>query len=445
MRHVLLAALLLWPGFVTAQQPGGQQPGVQQPGVPEPAAIAQLRRLLGSDVTLSFDRATATDVAGSAVLAGAVLRRGDETIRIAEARLEGLRDDGIARLFLRGMAVSGGGLPLTLDRLDLEGLAIRRPAAGKTVQPGDVSADLLRLEGWRSAGDVPVNIGAIAIEGFGGGRAGRANLTTLDIQLPANGFTDRLSIARIAYAGLDAADLLSAIIEQRSPARVPGRQSIEIEGVALSLASAPVARLSAITLRGEISPGRPHTGSFALRGLEVMPNPAIAEWMQRLGYAGIAAEARLEASHDVTAQILELSDFGLELRDVGELHLAFRADRVPENMDAAGAPAARLLSARLRYADRSLFQRWLRTEATRERVPEVALRRRLVEQSAALLPGPGLADARGAMARFLRGEANVLELAAQPRAPLLLSQATSKPPGSLDGWRDMLGLTLTAR
>ena len=176
-----------------------------------------------------------------------------------------------------------------------------------------------------------------------------------------------------------------------------------------------------------------------------MPNPAIAEWMQRLGYAGIAAEARLEASHDVTAQILELSDFGLELRDVGELHLAFRADRVPENMDAAGAPAARLLSARLRYADRSLFQRWLRTEATRERVPEVALRRRLVEQSAALLPGPGLADARGAMARFLRGEANVLELAAQPRAPLLLSQATSKTPGSLDGWRDMLGLTLTAR
>lgn len=430
MRHLLLAVLLLIPGLGLAQ---------------EPAAVTQLRRLLGADVTLSFDRATATDVAGSAVLTGAVLLRQGETIRIAEARLEGLREDGIARLMLRGIAISGGDLPVTLERLDLEGLTIRRPASGKAPEPEDVSADLLRLEGWRSAGETPVNIGSISIEGFGRGRTGQAQLIGLEVTSAAMGVADRLTIARIAYAGLDAAELLSATIAQRAPGWVTGRQSLEIEGVALSQGAAPVARLSALSLRGELTPERNHSGSIALRGLEVMPTPPIAEWMQRLGYAGLAAEARLQAAHDVGAQTLEFSEFGIELRDVGELHLALRADRVPEGMDLTTAPAARLVSARLRYVDRSVFQRWLASQAAQERIPEAALRRRLTEQSAALLPGPRLADARGALARFLRGEASVLELAAQPRAPLAFSMVTAKPQTSLDGWRDMFGLTLTAR
>lgn len=430
MRHLLLAALFLLPGLAVAQ---------------EPAAVAQLRRLLGADVTLSFDRATATDVAGSAVLTGAVLQRAGETIRIAEARLEGLREDGIARLMLRGVAIAGGALPITLDRLDLEGLAIRRPAAGKTPEPEDVSADLLRLEGWRSAGETPVNIASLSIEGYGRGRLGQAQLVGLEMTSAAMGIADRVTIARIAYAGLDAADLLAATIAQRSPRMVPGRQSLEIEGVAVTQAGTPVARLSALTLRGELTAERNHSGSVALRGLEVMPTPPIAEWMQRLGYGGLAAEARLQAAHDVGAQVLNLNEFGIELRDVGELHLAFQADRVPEGMNVTTAPAARLVTARLRYVDRTLFQRWLGRQSAQERIPEAALRRRLVEQSAAMLPGPRLADARTALARFLRGEASVLELAAQPRAPLAFSMVTAKPQSSLEGWRDMFGLTLTAR
>jgi hypothetical protein len=435
MRKILLAVLLLFPGLLF--------PGLGQ--AQEPAAVTQLRRLLGADVTLSFERATATDVAGSAVLTAAVLRKGDETIRIAEARLEGLREDGIARLMLRGIAVSGGAFPVTLDRLDLEGLTVRRPAGGKAPDPEDVTADLLRMEGWRSAGETPVNIASISIEGFGRGRTGQAQLIGLEVNAAAMGVADRLTIARIAYAGLDAADLLSASIAQRAPRMLPGRQSLEFEGVALTQGGAPVARLSALSLRGELTPERNQSGSVALRGLEVMPTPPIAEWMQRLGYTGLAAEARLQAAHDVTAQVLDLSEFGIELRDVGELHFAIRGDRIPEGMNMSTAPAARLVSARLRYVDRSLFQRWIRTQAAQERIPEAALRRRLTEQSAAMLAGPRLADARSAIARFLRGEATVLELAAQPRAPLAFSLVTGKPQSSLDGWRDMFGLTLTAR
>ncbi len=430
MRHLILAALLcLLPGLAGAQ---------------EPAAVTQLRRLLGADVTLTFDRATATDVAGSAVLNGAVLRRRGETIRIVEARLESLRDDGIARLSLRGVAMEGGELPLTLDRLDLEGLTVGRPAAGKTVQPGDVRLDLLRMEGWRSAGDVPVNIGSVSIEGFGGGRSGQASLTAIEVRA-GMGIADRLTIARVAYAGLDVADLLAATMEQRAPRLGAGRQSLEIEGVALNQGGEAVARLSALTLRGEIAADRAHSGEIALRGLEVMPAPPHAEWMQRLGYSTIAAEARLSGTHDVAGQVLELRTFDIELRDVGELHMDFRADRVPEGMGVATAPNARLVGARLRYADLSLFRRWLATEAARERISEAALRQRLVQQSAALLPGPALAEARASLARFLRGEATVLELAARPRAPLAFSLVTAKPQASIEGWRNMFGLTLTAR
>ncbi len=429
MRHVLLAALLLVPAMGHAQ---------------EPAAVTQLRRLLGADVTLSFDRATATDVAGSAVLNGAVLRQGNETIRIAEARLEGLREDGIARLSLRGIAIAGGDLPLTLGRLDLEGLVVPRPAAGKRIDPGEIRVDVLRLEGWRSAGETPVNIGAISVENYGGGRVGQGHVTAVEIGA-GMGLADRLTIARIGYAGLDAADLLSASIAERAPRWGEGQQSLEIEGVGLSQAGAPVARLSALTLRGEMVADRAHSGVVVLRGLEVMPTPPIAEWMQRLGYSGIAAEARLRGAHDVAGQRLELAEFSIELRDVGELHLDFLADRVPEGMGLTTAPNARLLSARLRYADLSLLRRWLATEAAREGLTEVALVQRLTQESAALMPGAVLADARDAVARFLRGEATVLELMAQPRAPLALSQLTGKPPANLEGWRDMLGLRLTAR
>ncbi len=430
MRHLLLAALLsLLPGLARAQ---------------EPAAVTQLRRLLGPDVTLAFDRVTATDVAGSAVLNGAVLRRAGETIRIAEARLEGLREDGIARLALRGVAMEGGDLPLTLDRLDLEGLTIPRPAAGKTWEPGDVRLDLLRLEGWRSAGEVPVNIGAVSIEGFGGGRTGQASLTAIEVRA-GMGIGDRLAIARVAYAGLDAADLLAATIEQRAPRWGAGRQSLEIEGVTLNEGGTTVARLSALTLRSEIAADRAHSGEMALRGLEVLPAPPHAEWMERLGYSTLAAEARLSGAHDVANQVLALRTFDIQLRDVGELHLDFRADRVPEGMSLATAPEARLVAAALRYADLSLFRRWLATEAARERISEAALRQRLIQQSGALLPGPALAEARAALARFLRGEATVLELAARPRTPLAFSLVTGKPQSSIEGWRNMFGLSLTAR
>ena len=433
MRHFLIAALLLLLTLPAAAQ------------APEPAAVTQLRRLLGADVQLSFERATATDVAGSAVLTAAVLRRQNETIRIAEARLEGLREDGIARLSLRGIAIGGGALTATLERLDLEGLTIRRQPGGAKVEPQHVAADLLRIEGWRSLGDTPVNIGAISIEGIGAGRVGHASMTGFELGAPAMVIADRLTIARVAYAGLDAADILSAIIAQRQPRRTPGRQSLEIEGMALSQAGAPVARISAVTLRGEISEGRPHTGAFALRGLEVMSTPAIAEWMQRLGYERLRADARMDATHDIAAQRLELTEFGISLSNLGEVSLAFAADGVGENVDAASAQSARLLSARLRYADLSLFQRWLRTEAARERIAEPALRQRLIQQSAAAMPGPRMADARNAVARFLRGEATVLELTSAPRAPLRMSMVTGKPQSSLDGWQNMFGLTLTAR
>lgn len=431
----LLLALLAFPALAF--------PALAQ--APEPAAVTQLRRLLGADVQLSFERATATDVAGSALLTAAVLRRQNETIRIAEARLEGLRDDGIARLSLRGIAIGGGELTATLERLDLEGLTIRRPPGGAKVEPEHVSADLLRLEAWRSAGATPVNIGAISIEGFGGGRTGQASMTALEITSPGMGIADRLTIARVAYAGLDANDILAAIIAQRPPRRTLGRQSLEIEGVALTQAGTSVARLGAVSLRGEITEGRPHTGAFAMRGLEVMSTPLTAEWMQRLGYERLVADARMDATHDLATQRFNLTEFGLSLSNVGELNLALQAGGVGEHPDAASMQAASLISARLRYADLSLFQRWLRSQAGRERIAEPALRQRLIQQSAAMLPGASLADARNAVARFLRGEATVLELAANPRAPLRISLVSGKPQNSLEGWRNMFGLTLTAR
>jgi hypothetical protein len=436
MRKILLAAalsLLALPAL--AQQPS------------EPAAVGQLRRLLGAGVTLAYDSAAATDAQGSAALTAVVLTRGAETIRIAEARLEGLREDGIARFSLRDIQLAGGQVPATLDRLDLEGLTVRRKPGGAPLGPADISADLLRLENWRSTGDTPVNIGAVLVENFGGGRPGSANLTALEVG-PSGGMVDRLAIARIALGGLDMADVLGALMERRRP--TPGRASLDIESVTVSEGSRVVARLGALSMRGEVAPGRPDTSSFTLRGLEVNPAPPYAEWMQRLDYTSLRAEVRLEATHDLATGLLDVPVFSIELRDVGELNFAFRVDNVRENMNLmtsalASAQNIRLISARLRYADLSLFRRWVRTAAQSENMPEDAFRQRLAQQAAAVLAGPTLASARDAAQRFLRGDATVLELAAQPRAPLSFGLTQRKAQRDLAGWQDMLGLTLTAR
>lgn len=434
MRKIILAILLSALALpALAQQP------------PEPEAVARLRRMLGSGVTLAYGSATATDVQGSAALTAVVLTKGAETIRIAEARLEGLREDGIARLSLRDIQIAGGQVPATLDRLDLEGLTVRRQPGGAAPKPTDVSADLLRLENWRSTGETPVNIGAVSVESFGGGRPGSANITALEVGLRGAGPVDRLAVARIALTGLDTAEILGAIMEQRPPATPPGRSTLDIDSVTVSQGGNVVGRLGAFSMRGEVAPGRPSSGSFALRGLEVNPAPPHAEWMQRLDYTSLRAEARMEATHDPATGVLDMPVFSIELRDAGEMNLAFRLDNVRENMDQRSAQDMRLISARLRYADLSLFRRWVRTAAQRENTPENAFRQRLAQQATAALAGPTLASARDAVQRFLRGDATVLELAAQPRAPLSFGLTQRKPQRTLAGWQDMLGLTLSAR
>ncbi|WP_421995301.1 hypothetical protein [Roseococcus sp.] len=434
MRKIVLAALLTLlalPAF--AQQP------------PEPAAVAQLRRLLGAGVTLAYGSATATDVQGGAALTALVLTRGAETIRVAEARLDGLREDGIGRLSLRGIEIGGGQLSATLERLDLEGLAVRRRTGGGPPKPTDVSADLLRMENWRSLGETPVNIGAVNVENFGGGRPGSINVTALEVGVSGAGPVDRVAVARIAVAGLDAAEIMSALIDRRPPATLPGRSSLDIESVTLSQGGTTFARLGALAARGDVATGRPSTSSLAIRGLEVNPAPPHAEWMQRLDYSSLRAEVRMEVTHDPATNVLDIPVFSIELRDAGELNLALRADNVRQDLMLRSPGDMRLISARLRYADLSLFRRWVRTAAQREGTPENTFRDRLAQQASAALAGPTLAAARDAAQRFLRGDATVLELAANPRVPLSLGLAQRKPQRNLAGWQDMFGLTLTAR
>ncbi|WP_424814079.1 hypothetical protein [Roseococcus sp. YIM B11640] len=430
-RYVLAALVAILPAGAFAQ-------------APEPAAVTQLRGMLGSNVRLDYASATATDVQGSAALTGVVLTKDAETIRIAEARLEGLREDGIARLSLRDIQLQGGGVPMRIGRLDLESLTVRRPPRGQTPKPDALAADLLRIENWQSEGPTPVKIGLVTVENYGAGRQGQVSVTALEVGI-SGGPVDRVTVARMGYSGLDTAEILTAVIDQRPPQAQPGRSSLDIESVAVTRQGQAVARLGSFSMRGELGGSRPPNGSLALRGLEVLPAPPHAEWMQRLGYDRLGAEARMEATHDPATQTVDMPDLSIELRDVGQIALAFRASHVPENMTPQAAQDIRLISARLRYADLSLFRRWVRTAAARENMGEDAFRQRLVRQANSALAGPTLTDARNAMARFLRGEATVLELSANPRVPLRMSYVQGKPQTTLAGWQNMFGLSLTAR
>jgi hypothetical protein len=432
-------------------------PAAPPPPADEPEMVRTLRRLLGPEVTLGYGSAQVTDPATGAVrLLDVTLQRPGGRLGMEELTLDGLRDDGVTEAMARGVTVrDDDGTSARVERVRIQGLAVRKPAPGQELAPDAISLDALRIEGLTVEGETPVAVASASVEDYGPGRTSRIGLEGLEVRQPNGGMAgpvDRVSLGRMSVRGLDLASSFAALAAEKTPPRPAASWAVELEDIGLGGDGRPVGGMESFRLTGDSPTSGPETGRLAVRAIRVEPFPGLEEWLQRFGYTALIGDLNAESRYDRAAGRMEISSISLAGRDIGAISFSMALDgATPEVLESQDLDQMRLVSFGLRYVDQSLYGRFVRQQARQMRQTEQQVRQQLAQQAGAALAAeqgkdsPAMASIRTAVQRFLRGEAKEVEISARPPQPLAFSAIQGAAGGSPAEVQRMLGLSATAR
>jgi hypothetical protein len=431
--------------------PPQQQAAPQRAPANEPAAVARFRSLLGPGVRLTYGNAQALDAAGEQVrMSGVVLEREGKRATADEVTLNGLRNDGVAEAVIRGFATTEDGTQVRVAMVRIAGLTVPRDGSGAPPQPEQVRLESLRVEGVETSGAATVRLATASFENWVAGQPARFSLEGLEVsRIEDAGMVDAVRLARFAFSGVDIASLMGAVIRQDRPSSLVGRAAMEMDGLELAGGGRPVGRMTEMRIAADVTkPDGSGTGTLAFRGIRVEATPIIAAWLTRFGYQAIDADITSATAYDGGSGRIEVGDISLAVREAGTLSLAVTLDGLTqERLQANEFDAARLISFAVRYADASLFQRFIAAQARESRTPEPQLREQMAAMAGGALSQPGaqgLDPVRDAVQRFIRGQARTIEIRANPPQPLGMADAQRVPPNPVEAQR-RLGITATAQ
>jgi hypothetical protein len=431
--------------------PPQQQAAPQRAPANEPAAVARFRSLLGPGVRLTYGNAQALDAAGEQVrMSGVVLEREGKRATADEVTLNGLRNDGVAEAVIRGFATTEDGTQVRVAMVRIAGLTVPRDGSGAPPQPEQVRLESLRVEGVETSGAATVRLATASFENWVAGQPARFSLEGLEVsRIEDAGMVDAVRLARFAFSGVDIASLMGAVIRQDRPSSLVGRAAMEMDGLELAGGGRPVGRMTEMRIAADVTkPDGSGTGTLAFRGIRVEATPIIAAWLTRFGYQAIDADITSATAYDGGSGRIEVGDISLAVREAGTLSLAVTLDGLTqERLQANEFDAARLISFAVRYADASLFQRFIAAQARESRTPEPQLREQMAAMAGGALSQPGaqgLDPVRDAVQRFIRGQARTIEIRANPPQPLGMEDAQRVPPNPVEAQR-RLGITATAQ
>jgi hypothetical protein len=225
---------------------------------------------------------------------------------------------------------------------------------------------------------------------------------------------------------------------------------MEIDRVELLGGGRPVGGMAEMRLAANITrPDGSGTGTIAFRGIRVEPLPMIADWLTRFGYQAVEGDITADTLYDAASGRVEIRDLSIAGRDAGTLSFAMVMDGVTqERAQSADYSQMRLISLGLRYADASLFTRFVSVQARESRTPEAQLREQFAAMAGGALSQPGavaLDPIRDAVQRFIRGQAQTVEIRADPPQPIVLGQMQAGPPANPIEAQRLFGITAQAR
>lgn len=450
----------------TAQAPGGKPgtpPAAQAPAAPapqalapqvippnEPAAITRLRGLLGQDVRLTYGRAESLDAGGEQVrMSAVVLERPGSRATAEDVTLNGLRQDGVAEALIRGFATEESGTQVRIASIRLGGLTVPRDPSGAPPEPDKVRLEALRVEGVETTGATAMRLASASVENWIAGQPSRLALEGLEVGGIDGGILDALRLARVSVTGMDFGSTLAALMRQEAPPTLVGRTEIALDGLQFTDGGRPVGGLQELRIAADVKgTDGSGTGTVAFRGIRVEPLPMIADWLTRFGYQAVEGEITADTAYDGATGRVEIRDLSIAGREVGTLSFALTLDGLTQQQAQAGDfSTMRLISVGLRYADASLFRRFIAMQSAQTRTPEPQLREQFAAMAGGALTQPGAAaldPIRDAVQRFIRGQAQTVEVRANPPQPVTLQQLQGAPPSPADAQR-MFGITAEAR
>ncbi len=404
-------------------------------------------------------------------------------LQLGRISLNGWTPDAIAGGSLEGLDYrSADKRPqvLRLGRARLEALVL--PRSQGEFDPQVFRAGLLSLEGAELEApqqQVSLRLGRVLLRDWVPGRLTELAVEGLNLVSPAQsyGMAD-VTLGRFSASGMDAATMLSALMEERQvPDPRPGvTQSIAAEGLAVSLDGAPLFDLGRLAMQGALEGGIGR-GSLLAEGLRIVPPAGSGAWLDSLGYSAIAGRVESSASLPRNGGTLEVAPLSLTWDDAASLTLTARVAEMPGSPP-EGAPldsdammaryaAAQLAGASLAWRDHGLIGRLVAQQARQQRQPEPRIREQWA-QMALSMPLPGerpaarrnappakgggaptdatdaFASIRQALASFIR-QPGTLEITLAPPQPIRFLEFGSlagTAPGQIV---QRLGLTVTAR
>ncbi|HEV7455467.1 MAG TPA: hypothetical protein VGN96_01720 [Roseococcus sp.] len=396
----------------------------------EPAALATLRELLSDEVQLGY--AEARQEGEVLTLRDADLRRGAERLLVQELVLEAPGAEGLRRGEARNLRLEFPEAAVTLERLEIGGLAMLalRPGQQPSArEPDQIALENLRLSGLevREEGGTRVTLARFDLSGWRIGQAGRAGLEGLEVSL-ADAPVDQVRVASAGVEGLDIAALMASTVRNEAPGRPPaGRQAYRVEGVQVLRGGQAVAGMGRLLIEGETRQDGFSGGRIAVNEVVVERTEETGVVLDVVGLDRLSMDLTIDASWTPANERLDVSAFAFGVRDLGALALGWSMEGVNIENPGANPEAVRLLQAQLRYADQSLYERTLADQARRQNMTPAQVRDQHREMVTAALsgpaPDPALDGLRAALLRFVAGQAREVEITARPPAPVTLDAA----------------------
>lgn len=420
------------------------------PPADEDPAIRRLRATFGPEVQMAYRSATVLDSnTGSFRLDGVTLRRPDAEATIEALSITGQRDDGVQRAELRNLVSTGRDAPrVTVAAARLDGLTIRRPTTPEQrIAPDAVTLDRFSLEGLRVEDSTTVTVAGLTVEDYGPGRQTRLRLENLGGQRQdGGGAGDAFALARLAVGGVDVATIATQLMAGGRPQPTPGRLEALAENFTLSERGRVLGGAESLRIESETDAQLAGTGRAALRGLRLDGVPQLQDFLTRLGYQALVGDITLEGGYQPQGGRMTLPSFVIAAPGFGSITLSMDMDGIdrdapPETL----MTRMRLLAMAIRYRDEGLLPRALRMQAAQQRVNESQLREQIIGMANAVIGGPAAAALREPIERFVRGQAQELEISARPPQPVPLSALSGQPPRNAEEAQRRYGLTASAR
>ncbi|GAN59471.1 hypothetical protein ACI01nite_20580 [Acetobacter cibinongensis] len=390
-------------------------------------SIESFRQSLGSDTSLTYQKAWPGMLGRSVKFEGLVLRQGPETLTADEAEISKPSTSGddsrrIGTLSFHNFQLADPAGSLRLDSLLMEGVTLPAkaddqqgiPAQGLEIKHATAS----QLHGFISSLQSDISATSVSVEDYGGNSPSK--LDAQAVALSTDVAPQRhIKAASILIDGLDLAGLYASLSTGTPYTARNGSRDIRVDKLSVD-GTTPLMHVATLRSHATRTDAQEKEVS-SLDGLELWPDVPNLSILPSLGYDHFQGNLLLSDTHDFKANIFHVDDFRLDGKDMGRLNLEGDFGQTETTaLLSANAADMPVRSMTITYKDGGLVPRALKASADARGIKPEELVAQLQAQFGPQgpTPSPVLASFSSYLSRTGKGPLTITVKPQQP-VPLL--------------------------